>query len=99
VVFFRQSSLPIAEGVTENLSSGGFYCVSPTPLSVGESLTCLLKMPSAYMATDEPLTLECQVQVMRLADANEDGWFGIGCRIEGYRTYSAERCRYKECAV
>jgi hypothetical protein len=99
VVFFRQPSDPVAEGVTQNISSVGFYCLLPAPLSVGESLTCLLKMPSDGVATDGSFTLECLVRVVRLERVSEDGSFGIGWRIEGYRAHSAEGCRYKVCAV
>lgn len=91
VLFFRRAcSAPIADGVTQNLSSGGFYCVSPVPLAVGESLACLLKMPSDEAA----LTLECLIRVVRVEEGDEEGSFGIGCQIEDYHACSAERRRY-----
>jgi hypothetical protein len=93
VLFFRQSVDPAAEGVTQNVSSMGFYCLSRIALDVGESLACLLTMPFGQTATDESLTLECLVRVVRRDNARDDGWFGIGCRIESYHAYSAERCR------
>jgi hypothetical protein len=99
VSFYRKSSFPIAEGVTQDLSSGGFYCLSPMPLTVGESLTCLLKMPSPNASYNHALTLECVVRVVRLDNGGEEGTFGIACRIEGYHAYSAERARYKVCVV
>jgi hypothetical protein len=90
VLFFRQSSHAIAECVTENLSSIGFYCFSPTRLKLGEHLTCLLKMPSYDAGKQELLTLQCVVRVVRIDGANEAGAFGVGCQIEGYHICQEE---------
>ena len=95
VLFFRQSADPIAEGITRNLSSAGFYCLSPTPLEIGESLTCLLKMPPHDAVNKESLTLQCRVRVVRIDGANEEGAFGIACQIDGYHTCLEERPRAK----
>ena len=91
VLFFQQTLEPVAESVTENLSTSGFYCLSLTPLRIGESLTCLLKMPSHDSANDESLLLECLVRVVRMEDPNDEGSFGIGCQIESYHACPAER--------
>lgn len=91
VWFFRQSSQAIAECLTENLSSVGFYCLSPTRLKIGEHLTCLLKMPSYEAGREELFTLQCVVRVVRIDGANEAGAFGIGCQIEGYQICQEER--------
>lgn len=97
VSFFGKCSYPIAEGVTRDLSSMGFYCLSPMPLTVGESLTCLLRMPSSYpyRATNNALTLECMVRVVRVENAGDEQAFGIGCQLEGYRSCSQEPVRSK----
>lgn len=95
VLFFQQTSDAVAEGVTENLSTSGFYCRSLTRLRIGESLTCLLKMPSHESANDESLLLECLVRVVRIEDANDEGSFGIGCQIESYHPCPAERLAAK----
>ena len=72
------------ESVTQNLSSSGFYFLSPKPLVPGESLVCALKVP-AYDPEGEERTvaLECRVQVIR-AEAALDGLFGMACQIEDY---------------
>jgi hypothetical protein len=72
------------ESVTQNLSSSGFYFLSPKPLAPGESLVCALKVP-AYDPEGEERTvaLECRVQVIR-AEAALDGLFGMACQIEDY---------------
>lgn len=73
------------ETVTQNLSSSGFYCFSPSPLKPGDCLLCTMKLPSYDPNGDEPvLTLECRVRVMR-AEVTTDGLFGIACRIYDYR--------------
>lgn len=84
VLFFRKSSDAIADAVTQNVSSAGFYCLSLNPLSVGESLTCLLMMPSYGVARDQSFRVECVVRVVRMEKANEEGLFGIGCQIDDY---------------
>jgi len=90
VSFFGKSSYAIAEGVTRDLSSAGFYCVSPMPLTVGESLTCVLRMPSPYPSRNHALLLECRVRVVRLENVSDEQAFGIGCQLEGYRHYSLD---------
>ena len=73
------------ETVTQNLSSNGFYCFSPSPLKPGDCLLCTMKLPSYDPNREEPfLTLECSVRVMR-AEVATDGLFGIACRIHDYR--------------
>lgn len=84
VLFFRDSSNAVADAVTQNISSVGFYCLSPIALSLGESLTCLLKMPSHNVASDESFEFECLVRIVRVENANEEGSFGIGCQIQNY---------------
>ncbi len=92
VRFFRGSSGEITDSITQNISSMGFYCFSPTMFKVGESLTCLLRMPSKDSSdTEAPLTLECLVRVVRAEKANEEGKFGIACQIEDYHVPSVKR--------
>ena len=91
VRFFRRLSDSVAEGVTENLSSVGFYCLLLTPLKLGESLKCHLKMPSHDTAKDESLLLECHVRVVRIDEANEGGSCGIRFQIESYGACPIER--------
>jgi hypothetical protein len=78
--------------LTQNLSSGGFYCLADTPLTVGDTLLCLLKVPS-----HEPngrhveQMLECRTRVVRV-ETHAEGRYGIACRIEDYHfTIVSER--------
>jgi hypothetical protein len=70
--------------VTQNLSSSGFYCLSPAPLTPGELLICILTLPTYDPRSEERrVSLECQALVIR-AEAIPDGSFGIACHIEDY---------------
>ncbi len=90
VRFFHRGSGAVTDCVTQNISSTGFYCSSPTAFTVGESLSCLLKMPSHdASAAASPFTLECVVRVVRVEEPDPEGSFGIACQIEDYRSHSA----------
>ena len=87
VRLFRNGGQDAVDTVTRNLSSGGFYCLSPTAFVPGESIPCTLRLP-AYNSTGKTLVLLCQVHILRVeaiigAD-NDDSSFGIACRIEDY---------------
>jgi PilZ domain len=90
VLLLQARGADAIETVTQNLSSTGFYCFSPSPLIPGASLLCTLKLP-AYDPQSEhhTLMLECRVMVVR-AEAATDGFFGIACRIEDYRLLTAD---------
>ena len=71
--------------MTRNLSSSGFYCLSPTPLTPGETVRCVIRVPAFYpQDAQRHIDLECKAQVVR-AEAVVDGSFGIACHIENYR--------------
>jgi hypothetical protein len=86
VLFFRDHSAEAVESLTQDLSSGGFYCLSKTPFTSGERILCTLKIP-----TYDPVgkqcerTLECEVRVMRVEAAAGEDFYGIACRIDDYR--------------
>ena len=85
VLLFRSHTGDAIETLTRDLSSGGFYCLSKVPVTPGEMLTCTLKVP-----THDPngklleRSLECKVRVMRVEAQDEEGIFGLACRIEDY---------------
>lgn len=86
VVFFRELSNPIAQAVTQNVSSIGFYCISSILLQVGDFLNCLLKIPTDVAEKDASITLNCLVRVVRTENTGE-GLYGIACEIESYHTH------------
>ena len=84
---FRRWSTQNIDCVTQNISSKGFYCFSPVPFDVGESLRCLLQLPPQDLAEAvDPFVLECFVTVVRLEVGKRR--FGIACKIDDYRTAS-----------
>jgi hypothetical protein len=82
-LFVNEEEGPIAT-FTQDLSSGGFYCLTDRPFRVGETLTCLLKVPT-YVPDGRYVEqwLECRVRVMRVESLDESG-YGIAYRIEDY---------------
>jgi len=85
VLLFRSDAADAIETITRDLSSGGFYCLSKVPVTPGETLICTLKVP-----THDPngkhleRNLECKVRVMRVEPQEDEGVFGVACRIEDY---------------
>jgi hypothetical protein len=86
VLFFRDGSTEAIESLTQNLSSSGFYCLSRSSFSCGDSLICALEIPTHDPSgTERSLALECQIRVLRAETVDEKGIFGIACQIEDYR--------------
>jgi len=84
VLLFRDDVAEAIESVTRDLSSIGFYCLSPRPFAVDESLVCVLKVPMhAPMGEERTVTIECRARVVRTEEMGNNR-FGIGCRIEDY---------------
>jgi PilZ domain len=68
---------------TENISSEGFYCVSPDPFVPGDLLEVELFLPAHNPGRGEKrVRLTCQAQVVRIDSTWLGPGFGIGCRIE-----------------
>jgi len=76
------------ETVTQNLSSGGFYCRSRKRFIVEELLLCTLQIPMTGISGGES-HLECRARVVRVEENAADGEYGIACRIEDYRFVTA----------
>jgi PilZ domain len=86
---YRNRAGEAEETTTQNLSSGGFYCMSRMPRTTGEFLFCLLHVPSHEAPLgDRFLILECQVRVTRVEPAAVPGFWGVACSIENYRFIS-----------
>jgi len=76
----------IIHSTTRDLSSRGFCCDSPVPFTPGEHIFCKLKVPAYHPErSDWTLSLECQVRIARVAPADHDGTYILGCEIEDYR--------------
>jgi hypothetical protein len=74
-----------SETVTTNLSSDGFYCQSRVSFVTGEVVVCTLKVPTHQPnSTDDTLAMKCRVQIVRVMGPDEEGYYGIGCRLVDY---------------
>jgi hypothetical protein len=83
VRLFRKPATASVESTTVNLTSNGFYCFSREPFEIGESLECIIAIPSgSFGYSGSPISLQCRVRVTRVEDQS-DG-FGLGCYIEDY---------------
>lgn len=83
VHLFRQPQAQSVESTTENLTSGGFYCVTKEQFNLGERLECIISIPvGSFGYSASPISLQCRVCVKRV-EGRSDG-FGLGCYIEDY---------------
>jgi hypothetical protein len=90
LLLFRDDAAEAIESVTQDLSSMGFYCLSPKPFAAGESLVCALKVPMYDPIGEErTIAVECRVRVVRTEETG-DGGFGIACQIEDYHLAPVE---------
>lgn len=70
---------------TRDISSDGFYCVSETEFTTGEKVDCTIVIPKQDgYSIEGGLSLECNVQVVRVEAIEAGGAFGIGCKIVDY---------------
>lgn len=85
VLLFASHTSGAISSVTRDLSSSGFYCLTIVPLTLGEILTCTLRIPvhDPYGKHMERC-LQCKARVIRVTAHDPDGLYGIGCRIESY---------------
>lgn len=82
-IFRQQKSRPI-ETKTQNLSSGGFYCLVDEPLVLGERLCCQILVPSDNTVRNRgTILLNCQAKVLRVEPLGS-GLYGIAWLIEDY---------------
>jgi hypothetical protein len=70
---------------TENVSGGGFYCLSPTPFSAEEQREVHLLLPTrGYSRSTENVDIQCAVRVVRIDTLGPGRGFGVACQIERY---------------
>jgi hypothetical protein len=79
-----RDSLP--NGVTQDISSSGFYFLSSETFVPGEQFSCLLEMPKqAQGAGGHRLGLKCRAEVVRIQELGQGNGLGVACRIADYR--------------
>jgi hypothetical protein len=85
ILLMRKDGADPVQTTTENLSSGGLYCISPVPLKVGESLVCTIRVPAHDpRGGNRLLNLQCTVEVVRSEALGTGLGFGTACRIQDY---------------
>lgn len=87
VTLWDPQSGEVTRVITENISSHGFYALSPTIYAPGTRLQAVLELPSNN--SDEKSgraasSICCQVRVVRIESSNTDSGVGIGFEIETY---------------
>ncbi|MBZ5621849.1 MAG: PilZ domain-containing protein [Acidobacteriia bacterium] len=84
--FMRPGTTQIVETVTHDLSSDGFYCLTNIAFVPGEIRECTLGVPMHHPNNgDRVRPVLCRVRVIRVEALGDDGFYGVGCRIEDYR--------------
>ncbi len=73
------------ESTTHDISSDGFYCLTPTAFNPGDALACQITCPShAPDNLNKPFVIKCDIRVVRCRQDTSTGLFGTACRIEEY---------------
>lgn len=89
ICFLRPGTTDFVETETHNLSSEGFYCLANTAFVPGEVRECTLGVPVHHpLDGDRVRPVLCRVRIIRVEALAEEGFYGIGCRIEDYRFIS-----------
>jgi hypothetical protein len=85
VTLFRASPRSIIETATKDLSSDGFYCITNSTMTVGESVIVLLQAPAHDpRGADQTYLFRCKGRVVRVEPDGVDGCFGVACHIDDY---------------
>jgi PilZ domain len=82
--------LAAARCYTQNISSGGFYFLSPEPLIRGEQREIFLALPAFDSTSGSNAGIACQARVVRIDPRPDSGGFGIACEIERYTVTARE---------
>ena len=85
ILLFPRQQPEAINSTTVNLSSRGFYCLTPLVISAGEVLICSLAVPvhDRDQANPEPY-LRCRARVIHVIPQGPNGPWGIGCAIDEY---------------
>jgi hypothetical protein len=84
ITLSRGADTPAIRTETKDVSSHGFYCVTPEPVTPGEHLDCVMTIPvPVCRRSEEVLRLHCQVRVARVSPVDGQQ-YGLGCSIEDY---------------
>ena len=84
------------ETKTENLSSGGFYCILENPLAPGERIDCDVTVPGDVRGNRDGIAgmLRCQAEVLRVEALGMDPGYGVACKILDF-TFTKQPMAFK----
>ncbi len=71
---------------TRNISSEGFYCISPESVTPGGTLDCAIGIPSPS-SPDRQHYVHCRCTVLRIERISDEllgELFGVACHIDDY---------------
>ena len=80
-LFRAGDSAPVTAKL-ENISGGGLFFTSATPIVDGERLACQIVLPIKTSPHQQAALLKCDLIVIR-AEAGDTG-YGIGCQLNHY---------------
>ena len=85
VRFTSSDGSPPINCFTENISSNGFYFISPETFELGEQRDAHLLLPSrGYSRSGDNVDLRCKVRIVRVDSMPANSGFGVACQIEKY---------------
>jgi hypothetical protein len=87
---FRAGDAAPLHATLDNISGGGLFFKSATPISDGERLTSEIMLPIKTPPYGQAALLKCDLVVMR--SESGDSGYGIGCQ---FSHYSVQLPRYK----
>jgi hypothetical protein len=87
-LFRPGESAPIV-ATLDNISGGGLFFTSSTPVFHGERLTCQIVLPIKLNPQGEAALLECDLVAIR-AEPGDTG-YGIGCQFNHYWVQAPRR--------
>lgn len=90
VRFRKINGTPSITSHTENISSDGFFCISPEGFALGDCVRADVSLPDNGTAQNGAV-IHCQVRVVRTEAPGPGSGFGLGCRIENFTFAADER--------
>ena len=76
---YRQGTDHPIHGETVNISSEGFYLVIDAPFTPGDTLTCMLDVPSEATHESDAMKLRYEVKVLRVDSIGHR--FGVAFQV------------------
>jgi len=69
---------------TKNISAGGVYIFTSSPIEIGTDLDILFTLPKELTQTTQAIDIACKARVLRVNEELPDGKTGIAAEIYSY---------------